>query len=104
MLCFRKQKTQNKKEAKANPVTTQSVKAIEKEVLNEVAALRAEKKKTQPTIKPKKALQAPLKIGDKVRLIEGRAVGTIDSIEKQQAVVNYGQFTTHVGLEKLEKV
>ncbi|HET8736581.1 MAG TPA: DNA mismatch repair protein MutS [Pricia sp.] len=43
-------------------------------------------------------------VGDRVRIIDGKAVGSIDTLEKNKAVVNYGQFTTHVGLEKLELV
>ena len=60
---------------------------------------KAEAKKAPPP-KPKVAL----KIGDKVRMIDGRAVGTIDTIEKQKAIVNYGMFTADVSLTELEKV
>ena len=52
------------------------------------------------TEKPKVAL----KIGDQVRMIDGKAVGTIDKIEKNKAVVNYGVFTSKVNLEQLEFV
>ena len=45
-----------------------------------------------------------LKIGDNVRLYESKSVGTIDSIKKNKAIVNYGKFTTQVDLEKLEYV
>ncbi len=44
------------------------------------------------------------KIGDNVRLYESKSVGTIDSIKKNKAIVNYGKFTTQVDLEKLEYV
>ena len=37
-------------------------------------------------------------------MIEGKAIGTIDTIEKNKAIVNYGMFTTNVSLEELEKV
>lgn len=62
---------------------------------------RAEKKKAaeQPP-KPKPTL----KVGDRVRLEDGRAVGSIDKIEKNKATVNYGIFTTKVSLEQLELV
>jgi DNA mismatch repair protein MutS2 len=43
-----------------------------------------------------------LKIGDKVKMKEGKAIGTIDKIEKNKAVVNYGFFTSKVSLEELE--
>ena len=45
-----------------------------------------------------------VKVGDRVRLADGRAVGSIDKIEKNKAVVNYGMFTTNVSLEQLELV
>ncbi len=45
-----------------------------------------------------------LAVGDQVRLFDGRSVGSIDTIEKQKAIVNYGAFTTQVSLELLELV
>jgi len=45
-----------------------------------------------------------LKVGDRVRMYDGRAVGTIDVIEKNKATVNYGVFTSKVSLEALEFV
>lgn len=79
--------------------------AILKEVNKEVETIRAHKKAKKETaqIKPvsKKVL---LKIGDRVRMIDGKAIGTIDQIEKEKATVNYGVFTTKVNLEALEKV
>ncbi len=35
---------------------------------------------------------------------DGRAIGSIDKIEKNKAVVNYGIFTTNVSVEQLELV
>ena len=57
----------------------------------------------------KKAIETPkpkpiLKVGDIVRLEDGRAVGSIDKIEKNKATVNYGLFTTNVSVEQLELV
>jgi DNA mismatch repair protein MutS2 len=43
-----------------------------------------------------------LKVGDKVRMLDGKSVGSIDAIEKQKAIVNYGLFTTQVSLDQLE--
>ncbi|MBX2828381.1 MAG: DNA mismatch repair protein MutS [Flavobacteriaceae bacterium] len=80
--------------------------AIRQEVEQKVAQIRKKKKKEKaeakkaPPPKPKVAL----KIGDRVRMIDGKAIGTIDSIEKKKAIVNYGMFTTNVSLEELEKV
>mgnify|MGYP006976432115 CR=1 FL=1 len=45
-----------------------------------------------------------LKVGDRVRMKDGKAIGTIDAIEKSKATVNYGIFTSKVSLEQLEYV
>ena len=50
--------------------------------------------------KPKPILQ----VGNRVRMHDGKAVGTIDKIEKYKAVVNYGVFTSTVSLDLLEFV
>ena len=44
------------------------------------------------------------KIGESVRMDGGKAIGTIDKIEKGKAIINYGLFTTNVSLERLEFV
>ena len=78
--------------------------AVKKEIEVTVEAIRVEKKekKLKPTIiiKPKPVL----KIGDRVRMYDGKAIGTIDKIEKNKAVVNYGVFTSNVSMEALELV
>ena len=43
-------------------------------------------------------------MGDRVRMADGKAVGSIDSIEKGTARVNYGIFTTSVSVDQLELV
>ena len=64
--------------------------------------LKKEKKKKEQA---KPAAPKPiLKVGDRVRLQDGRAVGSIDTIEKGKANVNYGMFTTNVSLDQLELV
>ena len=78
---------------------------LKKEVGQKVAVIRQQKKQQ----KEKAALIPPkpkrtLKIGDQVRLEDGRAVGTIDKLEKNKAVVNYGLFTTNVSVDRLEYV
>lgn len=80
-------------------------KQVKQEVEKKVEVIRKKKKKE----KELKAKQPPkpkpiLKIGDRVRMEDGRAIGTIDKIEKTKAVVNYGMFTTNVSLDQLELV
>lgn len=101
---------ENSKRKKLAPKAKKAVKAKEREVIKEVEqkieVIRERKKeekekaKTLPSPKPK----VTLKIGDRVRMIDGRAIGTIDTIEKNKAIVNYGMFTTNVSLAELEKV
>ncbi|MDB4206596.1 DNA mismatch repair protein MutS [Flavobacteriaceae bacterium] len=78
---------------------------LKKEVEKKVEVIRQQKKKQ----KAKAALIPPkpkrvLVLGDSVRLEDGRAVGTIDKLEKNKAVVNYGLFTTTVNIDRLEYV
>ncbi len=78
---------------------------LKKEVDKKVAVIRKEKRKQ----KEKAALIPPkpkrvLVVGDSVRLEDGRAVGTLDKLEKNKAVVNYGLFTTTVNIDRLEYV
>lgn len=100
---------ENSKRTKIHPKKKRIVKAREKKIQEEVekkvAVIRKNKKaqkeaaKKAPPPKPKLIL----KIGDRVRIIDGMAIGTIDSIEKENAIVNYGMFTADVRMEELEK-
>ena len=69
----------------------------------ELKNIRKEKKNIKNIVVPKKT-KVDLKIGDKVRLEDSRSVGTIDKIEKNKAIVNYGTFTTEVDLVRLDIV
>ncbi|HZW77068.1 MAG TPA: DNA mismatch repair protein MutS [Flavobacteriaceae bacterium] len=101
---------ENSKRKPIAPKEKKIAKQKEKELLKEVEAkvedIREKKKEEKEIIrkvtieKPK----VPLKVGDRVRMKDGRAIGTIDSIEKNKAIVNYGIFTTNVSVEELEKV
>ena len=79
---------------------------IKQELEKKVAVIRKKKKtekeeaKKIPAPKPKSLL----KLGDKVRMTDGIAIGTIDKIEKKKAFVNYGTFKTKVNLAELEKI
>lgn len=80
-------------------------KQVKEEVSKKIQKIRVKKKelKKKEALKPKKP-KPILKIGDRVRLLDGKAVGTIDIIEKNKAVVNYGMFTTNVSIDQLELV
>lgn len=81
-------------------------KEVEKEVIEKVVVIREKKKKEKAITKQKEENKpkVELKVGDKVRMHDGRAVGIIDNIEKQKATVNYGMFTTKVAVSELEFV
>lgn len=83
---------------------------VEKQVIAEVQVKVEEireKKKEEKQKKKEEELNKPkvtLKVGDRVRMIDGRSIGTIDKIEKNKAVVNYGIFTSKVSLDQLEYI
>ncbi len=98
-----KRKKQSAKQRNAEKVKEKKV--IE-EVTKKVKVIR-EKKKEEKKKEEKIIEQKPkiaLKLGDRVRMIDGKSIGTIDKIEKEKAVVNYGIFTTNVALDQLEFV
>jgi DNA mismatch repair protein MutS2 len=79
---------------------------VAQELEQQIKKVRVEKK-----IKKKKEIQAEknkprpvFKVGDRVRMMDGKAVGSIDTLEKGKAVVNYGMFTTNVSVDQLELV
>ena len=79
-------------------------KAVVEEVAKKVAVIREKKKKEKKKPTPPPAPKIKLEVGYKVRLKDGKAVGSIDAIEKNKAIVNYGMFTTNVSLDQLEFV
>jgi DNA mismatch repair protein MutS2 len=78
-------------------------KSLEKEVIKELVTIRREKK-VKKEIPHKSKTIVIFKVGDKVRLLDGESVGSIDAIEKKKAIVNYGIFTTQVNVDQLELV
>jgi len=99
--------TENSKRAKktmqTKPKKAVNKKEVAKAIEKEIQVIRKEKAKTKP-VKPKPKPRPDFKIGDRVRMLEGKAVGSIDSLEKNKAVVNYGRFTTNVSVDQLELV
>ncbi|GEQ86392.1 endonuclease MutS2 [Patiriisocius marinistellae] len=101
---------ENTKRKKIAPKKKKAIKAKERitqqEVEKKVEVIRERKKQAKAEAKkaPPPKPKVTLKEGDRVRMIDGKAIGTIDKIEKKKATVNYGIFTTNVSLEDLEKV
>ena len=105
---FRLVQIENSKRKKVSAKQQRAEKHKERQVKAEaekkVAVIRKKKKaaKKKEVIAPKP--KPVLKVGDRVRMHDGRAVGSIDTIEKNKAIVNYGLFTTNVSLDLLELV
>lgn len=105
---FRLVQIENAKRKKVSAKQKRAEKAKEKQIKQEaekkVDVIRkkkkAAKKKEVIVEKPKPIL----KVGDRVRMHDGKAVGSIDAIEKGKATVNYGLFTTNVSVDLLELV
>lgn len=79
------------------------LKQTEKEVLHKVKKVRVQKKKQELEI-AKKKIDYIYGVGDIVRLIDSRAQGTIERIDKKSILINYGQFTAQTSKEKIELV
>jgi DNA mismatch repair protein MutS2 len=98
---------ENSKRKKASAKETKVIAEKKKEVIKEVAVqveeIRAEKKAKKVKVLVEKP-RPILKVGDRVRMFDGKAVGSIDAIERNKATVNYGLFTSKVSLELLELV
>jgi len=97
-----KRKKQSVKQLKAEKNKEARVKKEAEQTINVIR-----KKKKSKKEEAKKVVEKPkpiLKVGDRVRMYDGRAIGSIDTIEKNKAIVNYGIFTTNVNIDLLELV
>lgn len=105
---FKLVQIENSKRKKVSTKQKKVIKTKEKQVKQEVEK-KVEVIRVKKKIAKQKAIVAPkpkaiIRIGDRVRMEDGRAIGTIDKIEKNKAVVNYGMFTTNVSIDQLELV
>lgn len=100
---------ENSKRKKATPKEKKVIEVKKKEIIKEVEIhveeIRQEKKekKIKAALVPQKP-KVTLKVGDRVRMIDGKAIGSIDKIERNKAIVNYGTFTSKADLAVLEFV
>lgn len=101
---------ENSKRKKISAKEKKAKEVIQKKVVEEVQvkvdAIRTDKKekKIKAKIEEENKPKVILKVGDRVRMIDGKAIGTIDAIEKNKATVNYGVFTSKVSLDQLQFV
>ncbi len=105
---FKVVQIENSKRKKVTVKEKKKVKAkeiqVKKEVEKKVEVIRKKKKVAKQKAIGNPKPKAIIRLGDRVRMEDGRAIGTIDKIEKNKAVVNYGMFTTNVSIEQLELV
>lgn len=105
---FRLVQIENSKRKKVSAKQKRAEKAKEKQIKQEaekkVEAIRKKKKEAKKKEVVVKRPKPILKVGDRVRMHDGKAVGSIDDIEKGKATVNYGLFTTNVSVDLLELV
>lgn len=81
----------------------EQIEITEIEVLKEVEKIKIVIESSKK-IELEKRKNYVFQLNDKVRLIDGNSCGTIDKLEKNKAIVNYGLFTTKVSIEQLELV
>ena len=91
--------------AKQNKAKKTEQNKVKQEAQQKVAVIRKKKKAAKKKEEATPAKPKPiLKIGDRVRMYDGKAVGSIDELKKGKAIVNYGMFTTNVSIDQLELV
>ena len=98
---------ENSKRRKATTKESKAIVEKKKEVIKELEVKVEEIRVAKKEKKLKLVVEKPkvqLKLGDRVRMFDGKAVGSIDNIEKNKATVNYGMFTSKVSLDLLELV
>jgi DNA mismatch repair protein MutS2 len=100
---------ENSKRKKVSSKQQRAEKNKEKQVKQEVEKKVEVIRKKKTAAKKKADAQPPkpkaiLKVGDRVRMFDGKAIGSIDRLEKNKAVVNYGLFTTNISVDLLELV
>jgi DNA mismatch repair protein MutS2 len=98
-----KTKAQKKQVQVEQQKVEEKLQLIEKEVVVEVEKVR-EVKQTEAKKIAKQKADYVFKVGDRVRIIDSNSTGILEKIEKKNAFINYGIFTTKTTLLKLELV
>ena len=90
-------KKKEKKKSSDKKVTAKEILKIKDESKRDI--LKIKKKK-----KLKKKNEIKFSVGDTVKIPTGKSEGIIDSIKKEKAIVNYGNFKTQISLSEIELV
>lgn len=99
----KKTKSQKKQQKIDTAKVEKKIEEVKKEVLIEVKKIRTQKNVIKKQVSKAKT-DYLFKVNDRVRLPEGKTVGTIDKIEKNIATINYGLFTAKTNTNKIELV
>jgi DNA mismatch repair protein MutS2 len=102
-LSKRQTKELNRKVKLAEKKKQEKLNVIEKEILSNVKKISEKKKIIAKKIAREKS-NYKFKVDDKVRLFDSNAKGTIEKIEKNTAIINYGFFTAKTNVKNLELV
>ncbi|MFD1292489.1 DNA mismatch repair protein MutS [Lutibacter holmesii] len=98
-----KTKAQKKKVKIEKKKVEEKLKTIEKEVVVAVEKVREVKEIEAKKVAKQKA-DYVFKVNDKVKIVGSNSTGVLEKIEKKNAFINYGVFTTKTTLAKLELV
>ena len=90
-------KKKEKKKSSNKKVSAKEILKIKDESKRDI--LKIKKKK-----KLKKKIEIKFSVGDTVKIPTGKSEGIIDSIKKDKAIVNYGNFKTQISLSEIELV
>ena len=90
-------KKKEKKKSSDKKVSAKEILKIKDESKRDI--LKIKKKK-----KLKKKIEIKFSVGDTVKIPTGKSEGIIDSIKKDKAIVNYGNFKTQISLSEIELV
>ncbi len=94
-----------KKQPKQSRIKQQKEKKIQAQIKNEVTTELKNKNVAKELEKIEiKTMKFTPKIGDQVRIKGSQANATIEKIEKNKALLNYGRFTASVPIKELELV
>jgi DNA mismatch repair protein MutS2 len=96
-------KVEKQKQKKQLQKEENKLKHTEKEVLKKVKVIR-EKVQKEHQAKEQAIANYEYKVGDVVRFIDGWAQGTVEKVEKNKLLINYGSFTALAEKKQLELV
>ncbi len=90
-------KKKEKKKSTNKKLTSKEISKIKDESQRDILKIKRKKKLN-------KKIQIKFSVGDTVKIPTGKSHGIIDSIKKDKAIVNYGNFKTQISLSEIELV